>query len=61
MLDAKIRTGELKMILRYPMPLVLGNDVAGVVTAVGPGVEQFRVGDEVYARPPADAIGTFAS
>jgi NADPH:quinone reductase-like Zn-dependent oxidoreductase len=59
-LDAKIRNGEFKMILRFAMPLVLGNDVAGVVTAVGAGVERFRVGDEVYARTPADDIGTFA-
>ena len=51
-LDAKIRNGEFKMILRFAMPLVLGNDVAGVVTAVGAGVERFRVGDEVYARTP---------
>jgi NADPH:quinone reductase-like Zn-dependent oxidoreductase len=27
---------------------ILGSDVAGRVTAVGPGVEKFRVGDEVY-------------
>ena len=59
-LDAKIRDGEFKIILRYAMPLILGNDVAGVVTAVGTGVERFRAGDEVYARPAADAIGTFA-
>jgi NADPH:quinone reductase-like Zn-dependent oxidoreductase len=60
MLDAKIRNGEFKVFLKFAMPLVLGNDVAGVVTAIGAGVERFRVGDEVYARPPADAIGTFA-
>jgi NADPH:quinone reductase-like Zn-dependent oxidoreductase len=60
MLDAKIRDGEFKFILQYQMPLVLGNDVAGVVTSVGPGVQRFRAGDEVYARPNKDAIGTFA-
>jgi NADPH:quinone reductase-like Zn-dependent oxidoreductase len=59
-LDTKIRNGDFKMILRYAMPLVLGNDVAGVVTAVGVGARRFRVGDEVYARPPTAAMGTFA-
>ena len=59
-LDAKIRSGEFKLILRYPMPLVLGNDVAGVVASIGAGVSRFRVGDEVYARPNSSAIGTFA-
>ncbi|MER3492077.1 MAG: alcohol dehydrogenase [Mastigocladus sp. ERB_26_2] len=34
----------------YPdqMPAILGCDGAGVVEAVGAGVEKFRVGDEVY-------------
>jgi NADPH2:quinone reductase len=31
------------------LPAVLGCDVAGVVDAVGEGVDGFRVGDEVYA------------
>jgi NADPH:quinone reductase-like Zn-dependent oxidoreductase len=60
LLDAKIRNGEFKLILPYPLPLVLGNDVAGVVVRVGERVRAFRVGDEVYARPDVDRIGTFA-
>ncbi|MFA9477492.1 zinc-binding alcohol dehydrogenase family protein [Phycisphaerales bacterium AB-hyl4] len=36
---------------RLTLPFVLGYDVSGVVKAVGPKVEQFRVGDEVYASP----------
>ncbi len=34
----------------YPdqMPAILGCDGAGVVEAIGSGVQQFRVGDEVY-------------
>jgi len=38
----------------------LGNDVAGVVVQVGSKVRRFKVGDEVYARPHQDRIGTFA-
>jgi alcohol dehydrogenase len=49
LLDAKIRAGEFKLILPYPLPLILGHDMAGVVTQVGPRVRQFKVGDAVYA------------
>lgn len=59
-LDCKIRNGEFKLILPYRLPLILGNDVAGVVTRVGSGVTRFKAGDEVYARPDKDRIGTFA-
>lgn len=59
-LDAKIRSGEFKLILPYRMPLILGNDLAGVVVRVGSKVQRFKQGDEVYARPDDDRIGTFA-
>jgi NADPH:quinone reductase-like Zn-dependent oxidoreductase len=59
-LDAKIRDGEFKLILPYRPPFVLGNDVAGVVVRVGARVRTFAPGDEVYARPDKDRIGTFA-
>lgn len=60
LLDSKIRKGEFKLILPYRFPLVLGNDLAGVVIAAGNDVRQFKPGDEVYARPPQEAIGSFA-
>jgi NADPH:quinone reductase-like Zn-dependent oxidoreductase len=60
LLDSKIMSGEFKLILPYRMPLILGNDVSGVVVGVGSGVRRFTVGDEVYARPDTGAIGTFA-
>jgi len=60
LLDVKIRDGEFKLILPYRMPLILGHDVAGEVVKVGPRVRQFKVGDEVYARPDDFRIGTFA-
>jgi NADPH:quinone reductase-like Zn-dependent oxidoreductase len=60
LLDSKIRDGEFKLILPYRLPIVLGNDVAGVVVRVGSRVRRFAPGDEVYARPDKDRIGTFA-
>lgn len=59
-LDSKIRSGEFKLILPYAFPLVLGNDCAGVVIAVGAAVKGFKAGDAVYARVPEQRIGTFA-
>lgn len=60
LLDSKIRNGEFKLILPYRLPIILGNDVAGVVVRVGSRVRRFRPGDQVYARPPQDRIGSFA-
>ena len=59
-LDSKIRAGEFKLILPYALPLVLGNDLAGVVVKVGSAVRHFKPGDEVFGRPHQDRIGTFA-
>ncbi|MFD4606387.1 NADP-dependent oxidoreductase [Streptomyces sp. NPDC058464] len=59
-LDRMIRDGKMKAILPYRVPFVLGNDLAGVVVEVGSAVTRFAVGDEVFARPDKDRIGTFA-
>ncbi|MGP3633627.1 NADP-dependent oxidoreductase [Streptomyces sp. 24-1644] len=59
-LDLRIRNGDFKAFQPYRLPLVLGNDLAGTVVQVGPSVTRFAVGDEVYARPDKDRIGTFA-
>ncbi|WP_107839424.1 NADP-dependent oxidoreductase [Metasolibacillus meyeri] len=58
--DFKIRDGKVKMLVKYKMPLILGNDFAGVVAKVGAKVTRFKVGDEIYARPRKSKIGTFA-
>jgi NADPH:quinone reductase-like Zn-dependent oxidoreductase len=59
-LDEGIRAGAFKQILPYRLPLILGNDLAGTVIRVGAQVRGFKPGDEVYARPDKDRIGTFA-
>lgn len=59
-LDSKIRDGEFKLLLPYRLPLILGNEVAGVVLRVGSKVRRFKPDDAVYARPGKDRIGTFA-
>lgn len=46
-LDIKIRRGEAAHAQMDP-PAVLGIDMAGVVEAVGAGVDGFRAGDEVF-------------
>ena len=60
LIDSKIRDGTFKAFMPYPMPIVLGHDVAGEVVKVGPLVRQFKPGDEVYSRPDDFRIGTFA-
>lgn len=59
-LDSKIRDGTLKLLIKYKMPLILGNDFSGVVAKVGAKVTRFKVGDEIYGRPRKSSIGTFA-
>lgn len=60
LLDARIKSGEFKLILPYRLPLILGNDVAGIVVGVGSRVKRLAVGDKVYARPDKERIGAFA-
>lgn len=59
-IDYKIQQGKMKLLLSYKMPLILGNDFAGVICAVGKNVTTFHIGDEVYGRPRKSRIGTFA-
>lgn len=60
LLDSKIKSGEFKLILPYKLPLILGHDVAGIITKVGKNVKNFKVGDAVYSRVADHRIGTLA-
>lgn len=59
-IDLKTKDGGLKVLLKYQLPLTLGSDFAGIITAVGPSVTNFQIGDAVYGRAPKNRIGTFA-
>jgi len=59
-LDNMIVRGEVKLIVPYSFPLVMGNELVGTVEEIGDGVKQFAVGDRVYGRMPLAKIGAFA-
>lgn len=59
-IDFKLPTGAISALLPYRMPLILGNDMAGVITALGPDMAGFSVGDRVAARLNKKRIGAFA-
>src|SRR5215813_7942072 len=46
-LDLKIHEGAAAHARQLP-PAILGLDMAGIVEALGPGVTEFKEGDEVY-------------
>ena len=61
-IDWKIHEGYLYELMPHKFPIVLGWDVAGVVTKVGDQVTNFKVGDQVMALARKLVInwGTFA-
>ncbi|SEG84460.1 NADPH:quinone reductase [Nonomuraea solani] len=60
--DTKIASGAMKDRMSPRFPLIMGQDGAGVVVAVGAEVSRFRPGDEVYGRftDPARGLGSYA-
>jgi NADPH:quinone reductase-like Zn-dependent oxidoreductase len=54
--DGWIRAGASPQ----PLPLTLGSELSGEIVAVGPGVSDLRVGDQVYGVTNPQFIGAYA-
>ena len=54
--DPKVRAGEYK---QTKFPLILGRDFSGKVSAVGAGVTDLKVGDEVFGVLETGRDGTY--
>src|ERR1044071_2511054 len=56
--DGWIRAG--KSALPQPLPLTLGSDLSGEIVAIGPGVSELRVGDQVYGVTNPQFLAAYA-
>lgn len=56
--DGWIRAG--KSALPQPLPLTLGSDLSGEIVAMGPGVSELHVGDQVYGVTNPQFVGAYA-
>jgi NADPH:quinone reductase-like Zn-dependent oxidoreductase len=57
--DCKIRSGALKAFFDVPLPKIPGRDGAGIVGAVGPGVDNIKVGDRICVVAGHAEQGTY--
>ena len=55
--DWKLADGWYRYFMDYVFPMRLGRDYAGVIVAVGAGVERFALGDEVFGHIPVAGLG----
>lgn len=59
-LDGKIRSGAMEAMFPTPLPAIPGAEFVGVVDAVGEGVSDVKVGDEVLGWSDTGAYAQFA-
>ncbi|MEA2646591.1 MAG: NADPH:quinone reductase [Chloroflexota bacterium] len=58
--DAAVVAGYMKDRIPHLFPLIPASDLAGTVTAIGPGAEGYAVGDRVFGSKGKAAIGNGA-
>ena len=56
--DGWIRAG--KSALPQPLPLTLGSDLSGTVAAVGSGISEIAIGDQVFGVTNTQFLGAYA-
>jgi NADPH:quinone reductase-like Zn-dependent oxidoreductase len=59
-IDWKIREGYFKQMFDLPLPVIIGEDIAGVVAAVGSGVTTLHPGQDVYGIADLQLSGAYA-
>lgn len=59
-IDWKLREGYLKEMFDWEFPIILGWDLAGVISEIGSNVTKWNVGDRVFSRPETTRFGTYA-
>lgn len=59
-LDNMIIRGEVKLIVPYATPLVMGNEFVGEIVKTGNAITSFEENERVFARMPLSSIGAFA-
>ena len=59
--EYKLRAGYIQAYYPLELPTLIGIDVSGTVSSVGPGVSGFKVGDKVFGTLPIQAqFGSYA-
>ena len=62
-IECKMRSGYGRKIFTkkrgFEFPVILGNDVCGVIEAVGSKVTEFKIGDEVFTAPEVTGQGSY--
>ena len=56
--DAFIRAGFLKSFMPLAFPIILGRDISGVIEEIGPEVNDFQPGDQVFTY--SKNLGSYA-
>jgi NADPH:quinone reductase-like Zn-dependent oxidoreductase len=63
-IDEKCRQGNLTLLLKTPLPFILGRDYCGTIVSKGDQVKDFNIGDVVFGTSPdlysKSTCGTYA-
>lgn len=59
-IDGKIRSGSMEAVRPTPLPAIPGGELAGVVDAIGEGVQDVKIGDEVLGWSDTGSYAEYA-